>query len=82
MIPEMRVLDNGQIGLEDFLRELAKPLGIRPRAGIGADFDGYGVLSGREAGSTAPIIGGAVWQIYSEIVACSTTQTADRRRRQ
>jgi len=46
VIPEMMVLDNGQIGLEDFLRELAKPLGIRQRAGIGAGYDGYGVLSG------------------------------------
>ena len=51
VIPEMMMrVDDRLIGLEDLLGQLAEPIGIGQRAGIGAGFDngvwGHGVLPG------------------------------------
>ena len=49
VIPEMMVrVDDRQTGFEDLLRQLAEPCDIGQRAGIGAGFDGHGIL--RDAG--------------------------------
>src|SRR5207237_1044873 len=71
VIPEMMVrIDDRQIGIEDLLGQLAKPIGVRQRAGIGAGFasgvGGHGILP-RGRLTIAPTTGGTVWQIYPEI---------------
>jgi len=37
-------VDDRQTGFEDLLRQLAEPRDIGQRAGIGASFDGHGIL--------------------------------------
>jgi hypothetical protein len=45
VVPQMMVrVDDRQPGFEDFFLELAEPLGVGQRAGIGARFDGHGGL--------------------------------------
>ena len=49
VIPEMMMrVDDRQTRFEGLLRQLAEPCDIGQRAGIGAGFDGHGIL--RDAG--------------------------------